>query len=329
MLRLNVPFSAARLVLPAILPGFLTAYPDIRVEIVAEDNFVDVLAAGYDAGIRYDERIEQDMSAVPIGPCIQRFATAAAPAYLDGHERAQFIIEAARRHHGRRSDHVQRYGGKLIEVDGLRRGERRHRAVGLPLVSEDDGVRLGQVGVGRPSYFAVGRSLDYAGPQTFAGHHQAALGIETVPQRGPGEPGFSQHRLRCRVIPRGRKGGRGACTIHRYACAAPAYLQRWGEPETIEVPAAHDLSEMPAQNGRPRPWCFTHADEPPITVEIEPRIAVGNPATLHRLVANGAGIGCLSGYLCTPDIAADRLIQLFSRVVFAAGGREPRSSEQP
>ena len=81
-LRLNVPVSAARLVLPAILSAFLAAYPEIRVEIVAEDSFVDVLAAGCDAGIRYDERLEQDMIAVPIGPRVQRFATAASPAYL-------------------------------------------------------------------------------------------------------------------------------------------------------------------------------------------------------------------------------------------------------
>ena len=88
-LRLNVPVSAARLVLPAILPGFLAAYPDIQVEIVAEDSLVDVLAAGCDAGIRYDERLEQDMIALPIGPRVQRFATAAAPAYLDRHGRPE------------------------------------------------------------------------------------------------------------------------------------------------------------------------------------------------------------------------------------------------
>lgn len=86
-LRLNVPVSAARLVLPAILPGFLAAYPDVRVEIDAEDSFVDVLASGSDAGIRYEERLEQDMIAVPIGPRVQRFATAASPSYLDRHGR--------------------------------------------------------------------------------------------------------------------------------------------------------------------------------------------------------------------------------------------------
>jgi DNA-binding transcriptional LysR family regulator len=82
-LRLNVPVSAVRLVLPAIVPPFLAAYPEIKLEVFAEDSFVDVLAAGCDAGIRYDERLEQDMIAVPIGPRVQRFAAAAAPAYLD------------------------------------------------------------------------------------------------------------------------------------------------------------------------------------------------------------------------------------------------------
>jgi DNA-binding transcriptional LysR family regulator len=82
-LRLNVPVSAARLVLPRIVPAFLAAYPDIRLEVIAEDSFVDMLAMGCDAGIRYDERLEQDMIAVPIGPRQQRHATAASPAYLD------------------------------------------------------------------------------------------------------------------------------------------------------------------------------------------------------------------------------------------------------
>jgi DNA-binding transcriptional LysR family regulator len=86
-LKLNVPVSAARLVLPKIVPPFLAAYPDIRLEAITDESFVDVLAAGCDAGIRYEERLEQDMIAVPIGPRIQRFAAAASPGYLDRHGR--------------------------------------------------------------------------------------------------------------------------------------------------------------------------------------------------------------------------------------------------
>ncbi|NKL99262.1 LysR family transcriptional regulator [Rhizobium leguminosarum] len=88
-LRLNVPVSAARLVLPAIVPPFLAAYPDIRLEVVTDESFVDVIAAGCDAGIRYDERLEQDMIAIPIGPRVQRFAIAASPDYLDRRGRPQ------------------------------------------------------------------------------------------------------------------------------------------------------------------------------------------------------------------------------------------------
>jgi DNA-binding transcriptional LysR family regulator len=86
-LKLNVPAGIGRIVLPPILAQFLHTYPEIRVEVIVEDGFVDLLAAGCDAGIRYDERLAQDMIAVPIGPRVQRFATAAAPAYLEARGR--------------------------------------------------------------------------------------------------------------------------------------------------------------------------------------------------------------------------------------------------
>ena len=63
--------------------------PDIRLEVIAEESFVDVLAAGCDAGIRYDERLEQDMIAVPIGPRSSASPPRAAPAYLDRHGRPE------------------------------------------------------------------------------------------------------------------------------------------------------------------------------------------------------------------------------------------------
>ena len=81
-LRLNVPVSAARFFLEPMVDQFLRAYPQIRVELVVDNNFVDVVASGCDAGIRYGERLEQDMIAIPIGPRTQRFAVAGSPSYL-------------------------------------------------------------------------------------------------------------------------------------------------------------------------------------------------------------------------------------------------------
>jgi DNA-binding transcriptional LysR family regulator len=88
-LRLNVPANVARIVLPPIVTPFLKTYPEIKLEVIVEDSFVDMLAAGCDAGIRYDERLEQDMIAVPIGPRFQRFATAASPEYLNARGRPE------------------------------------------------------------------------------------------------------------------------------------------------------------------------------------------------------------------------------------------------
>lgn len=81
-LKLNVPTAAAKLVLPHIVPPFLAKYPDICVEVVADERRIDVVAEGFDAGIRYGESLEKDMVAVPIGPRVQRYAAAASAAYL-------------------------------------------------------------------------------------------------------------------------------------------------------------------------------------------------------------------------------------------------------
>ncbi len=81
-LRLNAPVIVARQILPALAARFLALHPGIAMEVEASDSFIDVLAAGFDAGIRYEERVERDMVAVPIGPRAQRYVCAAAPAYL-------------------------------------------------------------------------------------------------------------------------------------------------------------------------------------------------------------------------------------------------------
>ena len=84
-LRLNVPTIVAMHVLPPIVARFLAAHPGITLEVVSNDTFIDVLAEGFDAGIRYDERLERDMIAVPIGPRTQHFVAAGAPAYFAAH----------------------------------------------------------------------------------------------------------------------------------------------------------------------------------------------------------------------------------------------------
>lgn len=84
-LRLNVPVPTARFVLPTLIPAFLARCPGVNVEVAMDNTHIDVLAAGFDAGVRYEESLARDMIAVPIGPRRQRFVAAAAPSYLQAH----------------------------------------------------------------------------------------------------------------------------------------------------------------------------------------------------------------------------------------------------
>lgn len=81
-LKLNVPVPVARFLLPDLLARFLRLYPSVNVEVVMDNTFIDVIAGGFDAGVRYEESLAKDMIAVPIGPRRQRFVAAAAPSYL-------------------------------------------------------------------------------------------------------------------------------------------------------------------------------------------------------------------------------------------------------
>ena len=84
-LRLHVPGVIARHILPPLLDNFLARYPGIALEVNMDNTFVDVIGAGYDAGIRYEESLANDMIAIPIGPRRQCFMAVAAPDYLQRH----------------------------------------------------------------------------------------------------------------------------------------------------------------------------------------------------------------------------------------------------
>ncbi len=81
LLRLAVSSIAERFLSGPLLAGFTAAYPGVRLDVTVTDNEFDVVAEGYDAGVRLGEVIGQDMVAVPVsGP--QRQLVVAAPGYL-------------------------------------------------------------------------------------------------------------------------------------------------------------------------------------------------------------------------------------------------------
>lgn len=85
-LRINAPPPAVDLVLAPMVAPFLAKFPQVDLEIVAESAFVDIVAEGFDAGVRYGEHLAQDMIAVSLGPP-QRYAVVASRDYVAQHGR--------------------------------------------------------------------------------------------------------------------------------------------------------------------------------------------------------------------------------------------------
>ncbi len=85
-LRINAPPPAIDLVLAPMVAPFLAKHPQVDLEIIAESAFVDIVAEGFDAGVRYGEHLAQDMIAVSLGPP-QRYAVVASRDYVAQHGR--------------------------------------------------------------------------------------------------------------------------------------------------------------------------------------------------------------------------------------------------
>jgi DNA-binding transcriptional LysR family regulator len=80
--RINVLEDAVPLLLDPVMPMFVERYPDVAVDISVNNRLIDVIAGGFDAGIRYGGTVPEDMIAQRLSPDI-RWVAAAAPAYLD------------------------------------------------------------------------------------------------------------------------------------------------------------------------------------------------------------------------------------------------------
>ena len=83
-IRITAGEHAAMTVLRAGLSRFLPDYPDIKVEIIVDYGLTDIVAEGYDAGVRLGEQVAKDMIAVRIGPAV-RMAVVGSPAYFATH----------------------------------------------------------------------------------------------------------------------------------------------------------------------------------------------------------------------------------------------------
>ena len=95
--RITATKHAVSTIVMPVLPRFLASHPDIRVDMIVDDNLTDIVAERFDAGIRFGDIVEKDMIAVRIGPDI-RMAVVGAPSYFADHQVPRTPRELAGHH---------------------------------------------------------------------------------------------------------------------------------------------------------------------------------------------------------------------------------------
>ena len=216
-IRLSVPHTAALHVLLPRLREFSERYPDISLEISADNGFVDIIQDGFDAGIRLRSDVPRDMVAVPISPPVH-VAVVASPDYLEQHGTP--MTPADLQHH-------LCINRRLIQGDGLQRWEfmqdGRLLRISVPgkLVLNDTGLILAAAldGQGLFGRSACGGASDGRSPGTGTGRFQPAhRGLLPVLP----EPPDIRHAAGVGGDAEGRT--RAGCPLRGSPCADPTAL---------------------------------------------------------------------------------------------------------
>lgn len=136
-LRINTSEGAAMLLADAILFEYVRRYPEMRLDVVTEGRFVDIVAEGFDAGIRATDHVPQDMVAVRCTGRL-RFLVVGSPEYFRGRRKPK-VPEDLRRHTCIRS---RLPSGKWYPWEFEKRGEERRIDVDGPLGFDSDHLML-------------------------------------------------------------------------------------------------------------------------------------------------------------------------------------------
>jgi DNA-binding transcriptional LysR family regulator len=157
-LRINATRVAATQYLAPLIGPFLKAHPDITLDLTVDERLIDIVAAGYDAGVRLGERLQKDMIAVPLSGDV-RVLVLASPAYLA--ERGEPRTPEDLQHH-RCINFRWPTTGQLYRWELERDGHALEVTVEGPLVSDEPevSVQAARDGVGLALVFeAIARPM--------------------------------------------------------------------------------------------------------------------------------------------------------------------------
>lgn len=132
VLRINTFASGAREIISPLLLEFVRRYPDVHIDLVTEGRLVDIVADGFDLGLRRSDLVPADMIAVPVGRP-QRYAVVAPPSYLKIHGKPQTPSDL----HAHQCIRVRLPNGALFRWHFEKRGQAAQIDVKGPLTLDE------------------------------------------------------------------------------------------------------------------------------------------------------------------------------------------------
>jgi DNA-binding transcriptional LysR family regulator len=177
-LRVNASRIAAVHYIAPLVGPFLKAYPDVKLEVVVDDRLIDIVAGGFDAGVRLGERLARDMVAVKLSGDLEMMMVAA-PAYLERHGTPRTPQDLA----GHRClSYRTPTDGSLYRWELDRRGEKLDVAVDGPLIVTEPEM-LTQVAL-------AGAGIAYLFAHQVRDHVASGALVQLLPDWTPAFPGF-------------------------------------------------------------------------------------------------------------------------------------------
>lgn len=187
-LRINASAVAARLVVLPLVLELVRRHPAVHVDLVSDERFVDIVADGFDAGVRSRDSVPRDMIAVPCSGDI-RFVVVGSPAYLRRHPAPATPADLA--------DHAcirARYtGGAVYRWDLERRGKKIAVDVTGPLTLDSSDAMLDAA--------RAGLGLAYVSEWQAAPHLAARKLVQVLADWSPRDPGLALYYAANRHVP--------------------------------------------------------------------------------------------------------------------------------
>lgn len=189
-IRVNVLKDAAVLLLRQAIPVFQQRFPNVELEVAVDDQFVDVIAEGFDAGIRYSGTIPEDMIAIPLTPAL-KWVAVASPDYLRDHGRPTIPEDL----HSHRCVRIRTGRGQIYKWEFERGDDRREIDVPGALISGETDLAINAALEGAGVSYCLER---LATPYVSAGRLEVVL-----PKWASMGPPFSMYYSSRRQLPFG------------------------------------------------------------------------------------------------------------------------------